>query len=190
MEVDKALAALDKPLPGWSWFKSLTFFMGVMIQVFGNGLCLTIWCFERYGGDPHKRTILNQLIGQLLLSTVSMNVTGLLAFMLRLVVGPIASTAVEALYFIGNTGFGMVTLFALNEIAVIRFMSIFWWKRLPPISDDFFGILLWLTNISLSFFFASAARLGYTEFQEMYLILTGLPDTTDTDFPNFRYVNQ
>jgi hypothetical protein len=41
---------------------------------------------------------------------------------------------------------GHVIIFYMIESMIIRYLSVIWWKRLPPINDVFFGVLFRVTN--------------------------------------------
>jgi hypothetical protein len=41
---------------------------------------------------------------------------------------------------------GNVVLIYMIESLIIRYLSIIWWKRLPPINDVFFGVFFRVTN--------------------------------------------
>ncbi len=172
--------------PRWSSFRITVFAFTMLIQIFGSGLCFGIWSFERYGGDPQKRTILNRLLGQVALNTILTNVLGLSSFMARLIVGPLSPAMVEAMFFVINTAFGSATLMALDQMAFIRLFTLSFWKHMPPIDDDFFGRYLWLLNVILGFLTAIGGRLGSSGAKNMYFLLTGRPDLTDSGLPNFK----
>ncbi len=172
--------------PEWAGFKMATLVTCIVVQLCGNGFCLGIWSFEKYGGDPHKRTVLNRLVSQGSLNLVLMNATGLTTLMVRLLFGPLDHFTAEAMFFVSNTTFGTMTLLVFNEMAVIRFLSLFYWKIVPPISDDFFGVFLWCANFALGILTAIGGRLGSSKAGELYHILTGLPDMTSHHKPNFR----
>jgi hypothetical protein len=41
---------------------------------------------------------------------------------------------------------GHVIIFYMIESMIIRYLSVVWWKRLPPINDLFFGVFFRVTN--------------------------------------------
>ncbi len=173
--------------PEWNRFRAVILLVCLLTQVCGNTMCLSIWSYERYGGDPQKRTILNQLTGQLVMHCVFANLTSLATFMFRLAFGPISTFWVEATYFISNAHVGITSVFAFSEIAILKFLSIFIWKRLPPINEEFLGLFFRIANHSVGLMFALFGRKGSSKNHELYYILTGLPLMSDQNEPMFRY---
>jgi hypothetical protein len=159
----------------------------LFIQVFGNGLCSSIIAYERYGGDPQKRTILNQLFSNLAFNVIVLNVIPLNVFTLRLIFGPIMSPFVAKMcFFIPKVSIGFASLLLLNEMIVIRFISVFVWKRIPPVNDYFLFAALNVTNGVLAVYFGLSVNMGTNIENDMKLLLTGLTDSNDENIPTIR----
>ncbi len=173
--------------PEFDSFKILNLGLCFLIQIFGNPLCLAIWSYERFGGDPQKRTILNRLMGDLVRQAIYANMTSLATFMYRMTFGPISTLMTSATYYLTNQATTIATMFCLNEMAILKFLSIFAWKRLPPINEEFFGLFLMMLNQSVGFLFALYGRMGGSNDTEMFYILSGLPLLTNSSDPIFRY---
>ncbi len=171
----------------WLTFRIVMATLTSLTLVVSSCLCFGIWSYERYGGDPQKRTILNQLFGQMALIILLCNLASLSTLLVRLISGPVQVIVAEVGFFIARAGFSTACLLTLNEMAMLRLMSIFMWKRLPPISDNFFGRFLWTLNLALSFTSAVGARMGSSDDTEMYFILTGQPFLRTSHTPTFRY---
>ena len=136
----------------------------------GENAC--IWHFERYGGDPQKRTILNQLIGQLAMDNIVAQV-GTVSLSVRLALGPLPKTVFSLTFVLTNITSSIVLLLILNEIILVRWLSMFVWKRSPPINDDFFGTFIMLLNYTIAFVFGPMGLIGGTNYNNMTFLLTG-----------------
>ncbi len=172
--------------PEYDHFRTMVILLCAIIQMLGNPLCLAIWSYERYGGDPQKRTIINRLMGDLVRQGILINVTGLATFTIRLAFGPVPTFVAHAFYYVSNQAMTISVLFSLNEMAMLKLLSIFAWKRLPPINEEFFGLFLMMMNHSIALLFALYGRMGGSNDIEMYFILTGLPLLTISGEPIFR----
>ncbi len=133
-----------------------------------------IWHYERFGGDPRKRTILNQLIGLLALNNICGQLIGMLAFYYRLAIsGPLSMTAAKIMFLVPNVTTSFVILLILDEIILIRWLSVFIWKQLPPLNDDFFGLFFKCLNFGLSLMFVIMGLTGGTSQNNLLFLLTG-----------------
>ncbi len=179
---------IDKILDSHEFYHFKVFLLAIcfIIQIFGNPMCLAIWSYERYGGDPQKRTILNQLTSDLAWHCILANMTSLATFMFRLTTGPLSTFMASSTYYVSNQTVAISAMLSLNEMAILKFLSIFTWKRLPPINEDFFGHFLRIMNHLVGFLFALFGRMGGSNDNEMYFILTGLPLLSNSNDPIFR----
>ncbi len=173
--------------PAWQTFKTICVIVASFSLITCHCLCSGLWSFERYGGDPQKRTILNQLFGQLTFYILLCNLASLSTFIIRLIVGTVPIVMAELTFFIAKSALATACLFTLIQMVFIRCMSIFVWKRLPPMNDNFFGRFFLVLNLGLSFLSAVIARMGSSDDKEMYFILTGHPFLSNSTDPVFRY---
>ncbi len=172
--------------PEWTGFRMTILGIGFLTQVFGNGMMLGILSYEKYGGDPQKRIIVNRLAMQLVYNAMGINMTSMGTVMVRLVFGPLSPNHVLATFLFSNSFFAISALLALNEMAILRFLSIFVWKRLPPLDEDLFSSFFLTINYLISSCLAAWENLGDSEHHETYYILTGKVLMADSNEPMFR----
>ena len=155
-------------------FKSVVIAFAIVILVGSGSLLGLIWHYERHGGDPQKRTILNQLIGLFAVDTFVGNFISVPSLLCRLAYGPMSMDLALGTFFVPSMVAGTVSLLILNEITVIRFMSAFWWKQLPPINENFFGLFLPCFNYGIAFLFAGMGFTGGNPNGNLSFLFTGL----------------
>ncbi len=165
---------------------SMVVFAAITI-VFSIGENGCIWHFERFGGDPQKRTILNQLIGQLALNNI-VGQAGVATLSFRIVFGPLSKPVYSSTFVLANITSSIVLLLILNEIILVRWLSMFVWKRSPPINDDFFGTFIMLLNYTIAFVFVSIGLIGGTTYNNMTFLLTGDYFFRDPKLSFIRYI--
>ncbi len=146
--------------PKYAALRIVFFILVLSILVISIGAYGCIWHYERYGGDPQKRTILNQLIGLYALSTIFGYLTNVSAFLYRLAFQPIPLSYATATFFMTSFVTCIACFLILDEIVILRFLSTFWWKQFPPINDDFFAVFLFLTNYGIALLFMSMGHMG------------------------------
>ncbi len=81
------------PLEGMYGNPFLTTFLAVstvLIETAGNVLLLAIITYEKYGVDPQKRTVMNQLLAQLCTVLILGNVLSFPGIVLRYFSGPLS----------------------------------------------------------------------------------------------------
>ena len=121
----------------------------VLTHVLGPLALVGIIAYEKRGGDPQKRNIINRLqtIGltnQIIFSTliglvrVWREIFGLIDFD--------AMIWIECFCYIAGLNF----LLLFNEMTIIQFMYIVVWKRVKEINDEFWAFFLSLTTTSVS----------------------------------------
>lgn len=169
------------------WLKSGIITISIIIQVLGNALCACIIAYEKYGGDPQKRTILNQLFSMLTGNVIVLNLVPLNTLILRVLTSPLPSYVVNILFFIPKVSVGFNSLLILNEMLLLRFLSVFYWKRIPPINDNLLFVTLNMANGLISVLLACLVNMGYNIEHEMSFALTGVKtDHNPDDLPIFR----
>ncbi len=118
--------------------------------VLSTGVSFCLWNYERFGGDPQKRTIFNQLLGMLAVNNMSLQVVGSTTLICRLLFGPLSIDASTVMFINVNAAGSLAVLFTLNQIMVLRCLSVCLWKQSPPINDDFFGTFFHCLNFGLA----------------------------------------
>ena len=132
-----------------------------------------VWHYERFGGDPCKRTILNQFIGMIFLSMMTVGMVTEMSLMYRLLFGAL-SMEVTMLTFVATSVIsGLFVLLTLNEILIVRCYTLVLLKQLPPINDDFFAMFTHCLNYALSVMFASMGHMAGIPYDNLIFVMTG-----------------
>lgn len=103
------------------------------------------------------------------------------------VIGPI-SPMLAGLY--AFLGFLRVTIFmlTLNEAVVVRFLILRFWRRHPPINEDFFGIFALLANVMLSALFALIMYMTNGLLRQQWILMGNNLDEMPDDLVRFRLI--
>lgn len=148
-------------------------------------LCPLIIWYEKYGEDPMKRTILNQLFSNNLIIVVCYNLIPSNFFLVRLIFGaPLNYNFTFAFFFIFKSMLGIAGLISILEYNVLRFLTICIWKRLPPFDELFGGIFLKLLNFTLALFLSCIQNFVQIGPDFMVEFMTG--QNVDKCGPSFR----
>ena len=78
-EQDLELVIASRHWIEWIW----DVFWLLLIEVIGNACLFATLSYERFGMDPQKRTIINQLLSQICWIVIALNVTCLPVFVVR-----------------------------------------------------------------------------------------------------------
>ena len=78
--------------------------------------------YERYGGDPMKRTIQNRFISAIAFSTIMNEYTATVAFAWRIQIGPLNDNVAMVAVFI-NTLYSTFVLINLSETIIYKVIS-------------------------------------------------------------------
>ena len=78
-EQDLELVIASRHWIEWIW----DVFWLLLIEVVGNACVFATLSYERFGMDPQKRTIINQLLSQMCRIVIALNVTCLPVFVVR-----------------------------------------------------------------------------------------------------------
>ncbi len=129
---------------------------------------------------------MNRLGNNLIIHCLGVNLTSMATLMLRLLYGPLPPLLIEATFFVSNSTFGIASLLSLDAVAILRLSSLFMWKGLPPINEDFFGSFFFWNNLVIGFLYAVWEKLGNRQSHEIYFVLTGELLRSNSYDPNFR----
>ncbi len=155
-------------------FKWCLFCLMFLMTTISAGVYGCIWHYERYGGDPQKRTVLNQLVGELAKTTIFCNIASGSTLLLRLAYQPLPESFAKLAFFLPISMVFVAWFVILDEIVIIRFLAIFWWKRMPPINDNFFGSFLCYGNYGLILVFLTWGYFFGSPSGNLAFILTGI----------------
>ena len=118
--------------------KIITAIVFLICQLFSNSYHFLMCLFEKYEGDPLKRSVNNQLAAQTCHLIILHNVVCCTLWTWRIMIGPLNPVVAEFEGFIQSIF--LVFLF-LNtaEIAVIKALMICKWSVVTEMNDQFFG---------------------------------------------------
>jgi hypothetical protein len=107
--------------PEWYHFRICLIAISLAVQIIGTTMLSGIIHYEHYGGDPQKRTILNQLVSFISICGIVGNLLLLTIFNWRLTIGPINPMVATYLFFVFRVGIGIAILLSLNQLIIIRY---------------------------------------------------------------------
>ena len=148
-----------------------------IIQVFGNALLLGLIEFDRFGGDPLKRRIIDQvciwnLESELELISISYFQIYAIGCIIS-IFNNLTLLNIEAIFVLSSTElndfcrfwykFIMITgsvffSMSVSEAAILRFFTLFIWRRVPPIDHQFTCTFLTLFNTVFSILLGGFSR--------------------------------
>lgn len=125
---------------------ALPAFVGV--ETIGNICNLALILHEKYGSDPMKRNMTNQLLSSILIALIFINIVSLPGILVRLLFGPLPRIyAVVTCYSVGF-GYFYITLTSA-EIVVLKCLFISHWSRMAAIVDEFLAKFFIIFNVIL-----------------------------------------
>ena len=105
----------------WIW----GIFWLLCIEIFGNGSLFATIIYERFGMDPQKRTVINQLLSQCCWTIIIFNITSFPIVTFRKILGPLNSMIWRWFVLNGRIFASMISLL-LSELMILKS-----WKRFP-----------------------------------------------------------
>ena len=127
-------------------------FLMFINHVIGTILLVGIIAYEKRGGDPQKRNIINRLQSLLFENMIFVKMVIGIAKLSRESFGLIDISVMIWVELFTCIGLYNITLLFI-EITVIHFMYIVVWKRVKQINDEFWSFYLNVTTSCLSFWF-------------------------------------
>ena len=158
------------------WLKYGIAFSGILVEIISLALSCSVIYFEKFGGDAQKRTILNQLLSSLCILVIWLSLFPLNVFLLRILSWPLPQSFVKVSFFMPKAFAGFVGMMILNEMIVIRYFSVFVWKRVPPINENIFALAIVIINVCVSGVLTLYANMGFNIEQKLNLLLCGIQD--------------
>ena len=154
--------------------------VSIIVLILGTCLLLGMISYEKYGEDPQKRGLFNQILSQIFAMTI-VGYSILIPFRIaRLLIGPFS----EALFWIWVTVLSCFTysvVLCTTEYSVIKFISIVVKRQVLPLVDDFFGRFFFGFNTLMSIWLLTISAFT-TDFTKEKFKILGLPDfIQDTD---------
>jgi hypothetical protein len=136
---------MGKNLIEWIW----GIFWLLCIEIIGNGCLFATIAYERFGMDPQKRTVINQLLSQCCWTIMLFNITSFpVAIFLRLL-GPLNSKIFAWFLFNGRIFLSMISLL-LSELMILKSLYICKWSIMAMKDDNLISKIVFRINILLS----------------------------------------
>jgi hypothetical protein len=105
----------------WIW----GIFWLLCIEIIGNGSLFTIIIYERFGMDPQKRTVINQLLSQCCWTIMIFNITSFPIVTFRKILGPLNSM-IWGWFVLNARIFCLMNSLLLSELMILNSL-----KRIP-----------------------------------------------------------
>ena len=156
---------------------------------FGNVAYFAFMRFEKYGGDPLKRSLTNQLMGQIICPIMTVSTVNFPIVLKRIWFGPTSSRLADLHLINGMTSRYWMTSI-ITEGFVVKALTLLSFKHMANINDDFMAKFLLRVNLMFSFGFTlTQFHLGYYEDNELHQTLVGKTIETGTRGRNWlQYV--
>ena len=136
---------IGKNLIEWIW----GIFWLLCIEIIGNGCLFATFAYERFGMDPQKRTVINQLLSQCCWTIMIFNITSFPVIILRRLLGPLNSKIAAWFLLNGRIFISMISLL-LSELMILKCMYIWKWSTMAMKDDNLISKIILRINILLS----------------------------------------
>ena len=136
---------MGKTLIEWIW--------GILwllcIEIIGNGCLFATFAYERFGMDPQKRTVINQLLSQCCWTIMIFNITSFPVIIFRRLLGPLNSKIAAWFLLNGRIFVSMISLL-LSELMILKSLYICKWSIMAMKDDNLISKIILRINILLS----------------------------------------
>ena len=129
--------------------KIIYVFLLFTIHIVGPILLSGIIIFERKGGDPQKRNVINRLFSKSLTNLIIFNIVIGGSKICREVFGLLNFNIMILIEYIGYISASNIILYS-NEMTIIKYLHIIVWKRVKGINDEFWAFFLSAVTLSWS----------------------------------------
>ena len=129
--------------------KIIYVFVLFTIHIVGPILLSGIIIFERNGGDPQKRNVINRLFSKTLTNLIIFNIVVGGSKICREVFGLLNFNIMILIEYIGYISVSNTILYS-NEMTIIKYLHIIVWKRVKGINDEFWAFFLSVVTLSWS----------------------------------------
>ena len=117
------------------------YFLLFVTHIFGPILISGIISFERKGGDPQKRNVINRLFSMALTNAVVFCTLIGCCRSWGIMIGLISSNAMFWIECFGYIICNNVIMF-MNQMTILRYLHIIVWKRVKDLDDGFLALML------------------------------------------------
>ena len=151
----------------------------VVTHVFGSVLVFGIISFERTGGDPQKRNVINRLFSNGLINHMLFCILVGCCRAWSMMFGLISSDVMIWIECFGYILCNNVMLF-MNEMMILRYLQIIVWKRVKGLVDSFWASFLTTATVSWSIWQCVWEHSPLeVKMQIFQMSMEGAPESTD-----------
>ena len=125
-------------------------FMCGLMMFFNNAYSFLVCLYEKYGSDPMKRSLKNQLMVQLWYCMLLSNNFCTPLFTWRIIFGPL-HLYISALFSFSYNFTITWGLLSLTQLIVIKALLLFRFSYMAGVNDDFMGLFLLYLNLGSLF---------------------------------------
>ena len=136
---------IGKNLIEWIW----GIFWLLCLEIIGNGCLFATFAYERFGMDPQKRTVINQLLSQCCWTIMIFNITSFPVIIFRRLLGPLNSKIAAWFFLNGRIFISMISLL-LSELMILKSLYICKWSIMAMKDDNLISKIILRINILLS----------------------------------------
>ena len=133
-------------------FINLVSVMSFLLTNFGNLLLATIVYYEKFGQDPQKRSLPDQLMSFNMMQGIFISISNSIIIIVRIFFGPVGFLVSDFRYYLISSQYSI--LLGLSEATLIRCMILFSWKIYSMMNDEFFSTFLNLFNFMIGQMFS------------------------------------
>ena len=113
----------------------------------GNILLLCIVHYEKFGRDPQKRSLPDQVLSFNSILGVILSVIHSNILIARTLFGPVGNSITHFRYYVISSMYSMIL--GSTETMLFRCIMIFSWKKYAMVNDEFFATFLNLFNLMI-----------------------------------------
>ena len=157
----------------WDFIKVFYLIFHILLTFIGPILLYSIVWYERFSSDIRCRTLLNQLLAHICISSIIDCLINRTIYVSIIFIGPYSTSTCDCISFMGRFCF-LIRIMELSIRQLIRYFYIFQWKYLVSLNNDFFAIYFTLCNVILSILLIfTSYQLGFHHADMDYHICTG-----------------
>ena len=119
------------------------------VEICGNLILFATFAYEKYGMDPKKRTILNQLLSQSSFIVIFLNILVLPPVLWKFLIGPLHPLLAK---FVMKNLLLLVHMYSVTATEIMVFKCLFLWKWswMVTRNENFYSLFAFLFNLLIS----------------------------------------
>ena len=132
------------------WIKILGCVICLLMVTFNNACCILVCLFEKYGGDPMKRSLKNQIMVQIWYTGIVSNNICSPLITWRLIVGPL-NPNIAAIQCLFANFYRSWMFLSWTETIIIKALQLYKFSYMNGVNEDFMARFFLVGNIGLLF---------------------------------------